>query len=151
MSVNFVERACDFMLGKKSPLCLPGEKRIEMGGSFSQPNFSSLIRLLTRILTDQTLLQKYPLNENERKMFLFADLLKVMLSSQSAGKQFGQCLAAMCVDNIKMSKKVAKVFLKQISTSNYENVKSYLTALKPFVRLNDSLRQQRLEWVFGVS
>ena len=35
MSVQFVEKACDFMLGKKSPLCAPGEKRIEMGGSFS--------------------------------------------------------------------------------------------------------------------
>ena len=35
MKVNFVERACDFMLGKKSPLCGPGEKRVEMGGSFA--------------------------------------------------------------------------------------------------------------------
>ena len=35
LSVRFVERACDFMLGKKSSLCLPGEKRFEMGGSFN--------------------------------------------------------------------------------------------------------------------
>lgn len=50
-----------------------------------------------------------------------------------------------------MSRKVAKVFLKSISSATYENVKSYLTALKPFMRLEDSLRQQRLEWVFGIS
>jgi len=103
MSMHFVERACAFMLGNKSPLCTPGEKRIEMGGSFSSPNFSAIIKLLTKILTDPELLEKYPLNESEKKMFLHADLLKVMLSSQVAIKQFGQCLANMCKDNLKMS------------------------------------------------
>lgn len=52
LSVRFVERVCDFILGKKSPLCAPGEKRIEMGGSFSQPNFTPLIKMLTKILTN---------------------------------------------------------------------------------------------------
>ena len=52
MKVSFVEKACDFMLGKKSPLCAPGEKRAEMSGSFSSPNFTPLIKLLTKILTD---------------------------------------------------------------------------------------------------
>jgi hypothetical protein len=81
LKVRFVERACDFLLGKKSPICLPGEKRIEMGGSFNQPNFGPLIRLLIKILTNQKLLEEYPLNDIEKKMFLNADLLKVMLSS----------------------------------------------------------------------
>ena len=74
-------------------------------------------------------------------MFLHADLLKVMLSSSVAVKQFGQCLANMCRDNAKISMKVSKVFVKAISNSNFDNVKSYLSALKPFVRLDDSLRQ----------
>lgn len=129
------------MLGKKSALCAPGEKRYEMGSTFNGPNFTPLIKLLTKVLTDSDIINKYPLNEVEKKMFLHADLLKVMLSSSVAVKQFGQCLANMCRDNAKISMKVSKVFVKAISNSNFDNVKSYLSALKPFVRLDDSLRQ----------
>jgi hypothetical protein len=103
------------MLGKKSPLCGPGEKRVEMGGSFSSPNFTQIIKLLTKILTNTDLLAKYPLSDIEKKMFLNAELLKVMLSSQSGGKQFGECLANMCRDNLKLSQKVSKVFIKSIN------------------------------------
>jgi hypothetical protein len=151
MHVHFVEKACDFMLGKKSPLCAVGEKRFEMGGSFSTPNFTPLIKILTKILTNEQLLAKHPLTEMEKKIFLNNELLKTMLSSSTAGKQFGQCLANMCRDNLKLSKKVSKVFIKSINQSNYDNIKGYLTALKPFVKLDDSLKVQRLEWIFGVS
>lgn len=46
----------------------------------------------------------------------------------------------MCKGNEKLSMKVSKVFVKTISNSNYDTVKSYLSALKPFVRLDDELR-----------
>ena len=97
------------------------------------------------------MLDKYPLSDLEKKIFLNGELLKVMLSSSSGGKQFGECLANMCRDNLKLSKKVSKVFIKSINQSNYDNIKSYLTALKPFVKMEDSLKQQRLEWIFGIS
>jgi hypothetical protein len=86
MNVRFVERVCDFILGRKSPLCMPSEKRFEMGGSFSQPNFTPLIKMLTKILTNQALLDRYPLTDLEKKMFLDAELLKILLSNQSGGK-----------------------------------------------------------------
>jgi hypothetical protein len=57
----------------------------------------------------------------------------------------------MCKDNFKLSKKVAKVFIKSINNSNYDTIKNYLNALKPFLRLNDSLKEQKLEWIFGFS
>lgn len=72
-----------------------------------------------------------------------------MLGSSAGSKQFGQCLANMCKDNMKLSKKVAKTFIKSINNSNYDNVKNYLTALKPFLRVDDSLKLMKLEWVFG--
>jgi hypothetical protein len=122
-----------------------------MGGYYTQPNFSPLIKLLTKIMTDQELLAEFPLNNSEKTLFLHADLLKVMLGSVGSGKQFGQCLASMCRDSLKITKKVAKVFLKSISNANYETVKNYLTALKPFALLNDSIKAIRLEWIFGFS
>ena len=48
---RFLEKACDFLLGRKSPLCEPSHKRPEMGGSFTQPNFSPLIKLITQMIT----------------------------------------------------------------------------------------------------
>ena len=57
----------------------------------------------------------------------------------------------MCKDDLKMSKKVSRVFIKAINSANFDNVKSYLSALKPFLRINDSLKEVKLEWVFGFS
>jgi hypothetical protein len=57
----------------------------------------------------------------------------------------------MCKDNEKISRKVSKVFIKAINNSKYDNVRNYLMALKPFLKLSDSLKQQKLEWVLGFS
>ena len=57
----------------------------------------------------------------------------------------------MCKDNEKLSKKVSKVFIKVINGSKFDNVRNYLVALKPFLKMNDSLKQQKLEWVLGLS
>jgi hypothetical protein len=137
---NFIERACDFILGKKSPLVQPGEKRQDMGGSFSSPNFSALIKLITKMITNEELLALYPLSDSEKKMLLHQDLLNVILGASQGSKQFGQCLANMCKEDFKLSRKVAKVFVKAVNSSKYDNVKNYLVALKPFLKMNDSLK-----------
>lgn len=64
-----------------------------------------------------------------------------MLGSATVSKQFGQCLANMCKDNAKLSKKVTKVFLRSIEQAHLDKVKGYLKALKPFLRSDDSLKQ----------
>lgn len=48
-----------------------------------------------------------------------------------------------------MSRKVSKVFIKAINGSNSDNLKAYLKALKPFLRINDQYKQLKLEWIFG--
>ena len=55
----------------------------------------------------------------------------------------------MCKGDLKLSRKVSKVFIKAFNTSNSDNLKSYLKALKPFLRTDDDLKVQKLEWVFG--
>jgi len=56
----------------------------------------------------------------------------------------------MCHSNIKMSKKMAKVLVKGINLNDQAKNGLYLKALKKFLLVDDSLKQQRLEWVFGV-
>lgn len=123
-------------------------------GGYYQPNFTPIVKILIKILTTPVLLQKYPLSEQEKKMFLHAELLKTLLTSnKQGGKPFGQCLANMSKDNYKLSLKVSKIFIKSISASSHlqDNVKNYLAALKPFLRMDDSLKALKLEWIFGIS
>ena len=56
---KFIEKACDFLLGRKSPLCQPSDKRFEMGGSFSSPNFSPIIRLMTKMIRSTEMIEKF--------------------------------------------------------------------------------------------
>jgi len=148
--LKFVEKACDFMLGKKSPLCQTGERRADVGGAYAHPDFSSVVKLMASMITDEDLLARYPMTAIEKEMLLHQDLLKTMLGSATGSKQFGQCAANMCRDDAKLTKKVAKVFLSSIEQAQADTVKGYLKALKPFLLADDSLKQQKLEWVFGV-
>jgi hypothetical protein len=68
--VKYVERASDFMLGRKSPLCGTNERRPDLRGAYSHPDFSSVIKLMTALITDEKLLAKYPLSVVEKDMLL---------------------------------------------------------------------------------
>lgn len=138
------------MLGKKSPLCRPDESRTDPGGAYAHPDFSSVIKLMTAMITDEELRAKYPMSDLEKQMILHHDLLKTMLGSATASKEFGQCVANMCKGDAKLTKKVTKVFLSSIEQAHVDTVKGYLKALKPFLRSDDGLKMQKLEWVFGV-
>lgn len=41
-----------------------------MGGSFSAPNFGPIIKLITRMIQHQEFMEKYPLTDLEKKLFL---------------------------------------------------------------------------------
>jgi len=138
--LKFVSKACDFMLGKKSPLCKAGESRPEIGSYYSQPDFSGVIKLLALLIADEEVLEKYPLGQTERELILHPALLKTMLGSTTASKPFGICLAKMCKDDEVLSKKVAKVFLTSIEQAHQDSVRGYLKALRPFLCTDDSLK-----------
>lgn len=73
------------MLGRKSPLLEPNEKRIEMGG-YNAPNFTAFIKLITELVSNTDLIQRFPLSDVEKKLFLHPDLLKTMMSQQAGAK-----------------------------------------------------------------
>jgi hypothetical protein len=96
---QFILKACDFILGKKSPLVLPNEKRVEMGG-YNAPNFTPFVKLITTMISNEEILARFPLSEQEKKLVLHQELLKIMLGAASGAKQFGVCLANMCRNNL---------------------------------------------------
>lgn len=148
--IGMAEKIGDFILGEKSPLCGPKESRVSMGGSYSQPNFSAIMTLLVNLISDEETLKKYPLSEATHQMIQNKEILNKMMEPAAGSKGVGKQIVLMCKDNFKMSKKIAKVFIKGFNQTNVEKVSSFMKGVKKFLMVDDSLKQQRLEWIFGV-
>jgi len=102
-------------------------------------------------MSDQEMQEKYPLSDIENKMLADQTVLNELLSSADDNKHFVSCLTSMCKNNEQLSKKIAKVFLKQItSTSLDSKVAKYFKMLKKYMKIDDELKQKRMEWVFGI-
>jgi len=63
-----IEQIGDFILGEKSPLYKPGQKRQQMGGSYNKPNFAKIMKLLTVLMSNSEFQEKYPLSAEASKM-----------------------------------------------------------------------------------
>jgi hypothetical protein len=50
-------------------------------------------------------------------------------------------MATVCKGNYSQSKKVAKIFIRLVNSSSYDNVKNYLKALKPFLLIDDEFKR----------
>lgn len=128
-----------------------------MGGSYSTNSsmldLSPLIRLMTSILNEQSLLEKWPLSDAAKQMVQHKTILNKMLVSADGSKQLTCQLIEMCKENEGMSRKMAKVFIKMLNNNRTtpDVLFSVLKVLKKMLLLDDSLQRQRLEWVFGVS
>lgn len=72
---HFIEKAGDFILGKKSPLWREEDCRQELNlGGYNPPNLGPLIGLITKMI-QSPLRKEYPLNEVEEEMIMAKELL----------------------------------------------------------------------------
>lgn len=143
-----IEKFLDFILGSRSPLCAKDEVRPSMTGNYTQPNFSPLIKVVTTMIDDD-LVKIYPMSDVGNKMLQDKEMLGQLIEATPPKSDFAS-FCEMCHGNIKMSKKMAKVLVKGINLNEQAKNGLYLKALKKFLLVDDSLKQQRLEWVFGV-
>ena len=72
-----------------------------------------------------------------------------MMEPGEGKENYTGMLTSMCKDNFAMSKKIAKVYVKGINKS-YDNLDSTLEGIANFLRIDDSLKQLKLEWILGV-
>ena len=63
---------------------------------------------------------------------------------------FSDILTEMAKDNEKISKKMAKAYLKGVNKTGLESLSSSLKKIRKFLAINDSLKKERMEWIFGV-
>jgi len=60
---NMIQRIGDFILGNKSPFLAEGEQRANMGGQYSQPEFTHIMKLFNLMMQLPEYLEKFPLSE----------------------------------------------------------------------------------------
>ena len=57
----------------------------------------------------------YPLSENSQAIVSSKEVLKIIMNPQEKSPEFKDLLFKMCKDNLKLSKKMAKVHIKAIN------------------------------------
>ena len=60
---NMIRYLGDFVLQENSPYFDAGQIRTQMGGNYGNPNFSSVLKIIILMISDRTMMDKYPLDE----------------------------------------------------------------------------------------
>jgi hypothetical protein len=84
-------------------------------------------------------------------MLLHKNILKIMFGSGQPAEFIGIVLCSVCRNDSVLSKKVCKLMLKQVNTYHSETFRQYMTAISVLLRKKDSIQDQKLEWILGIS
>jgi hypothetical protein len=146
----------DFVLQEESPLWNETDDRAKMGTTSSissaysvTPNFSSLLKLITTMISDEAMVAKYPLNEVQTQMVKSQGILSKMMEPGDGDHDFTDLLCGMAKNNGQVSEQMAEAYLKGVSKSSAASVAA-LASLQKLLAINDNLKRVRMEWVLGV-
>ena len=148
---DMIRHLGDFILQENSPYNEPGQVRTSMGGNYGNPNLSKVLKTVIMMINDRALMEKYPLNEKNQAIVAHKDILAKMIDpGDGAGAEFTDLLISMAVDNEKVTKKMAKAYLKGVAKPGNEQILTALKQIRAFLKIDDSLKAQRLEWIMGL-
>ena len=69
---------------------------------------------------------------------------------EGSNADFSGVLTGMAYENIKISKKMAQAYLKGLNKTGIEPIILSLKQIRHFLKINDSLKKLRLEWIMGI-
>lgn len=151
LSHHTIEKIGDFMLEGKSPYLYEGEVRPCMGTAYTKPELGQIMNLFNFMISQTELLEKYPLDAKANLMFEQKDMLEKLLMPLD-NKTPNQMIFKLATDNLKMTRNTCRAILGGFMfVHQLEKVKFGLTVLKQFILMDDGLKTQRIEWLFGVS
>ena len=120
-----------------------------MGSSFVSVNFTPLVKLITVMMTEHELLKIHPMSEVTKQMISSKEVLSKMMDP-AGGADTSKEVILMCQNDLRLSKKVAKLLLKGINQYQAEKVAKNLKLIKKFLRIDDEFKMTRIEWTLGV-
>lgn len=154
----------DFFLAERSPIRPPEEKRMWMGNSWTRPMFDSLVQTIcylsrntdTRSSTDYEIPSTaisdrlFPPGEKEKLVIWSKQFATKAIKESFEADNVGRLIAHWSYKNRENSEMFAKVFLKGINETEYEEVAPFLKALHHFLSIKDELQSLRFEWLLGI-
>ena len=78
-----LQTLCDFILGDKSPI-ISQTQRVQMGGSYSQPNFQPLMKVISKMMSAKSLLEQYTLSQEVASMLTNKIILGKIVEDNAA-------------------------------------------------------------------
>lgn len=146
----------DFFLEKNSPVSQPNIKRYEMGNQAAEPQFASLMELVTFLIQQVTSSEnlgkqedKFKLTPEAIKCIQADDLIQKHIKCGGKMDQIGKLVLHMCRDNKKYSKKVCKLMLRVINDYEVSKISQHFDLMGDLITLSDSFQKYRLEWILG--
>lgn len=101
-------------------------------------------------MSDEKMVAKYPLSAEETAIVCHKEILQKMIEpAENSDTDFTDLLLGMCKNNRKLSKKMAKAYLKGLSKTQTDISGRTLSAVKRFLQIDDELKPIRIEWIFG--
>jgi len=128
---DIIDLLVDFVFGERKP----GD--VQMGGSYAQPNFTPLNKVITLCLSQTEMIKKYEKQAAVNQLMTKSSFLKKALEENVEKDDFAQQITDWCKENFKMSKKLSKIFLKAFAMT--ANIQKYLKAVKKFLCIKDSM------------
>ena len=92
-----------------------------MGNVYNKPNFSPLLGIVSRMITNKELIEKYPLSEDATKIVQSDKLIKMLLEPEN---DFDGNMALMCKDNLKLTSIMTKKLLKIINGYSLDDLQA---------------------------
>lgn len=122
-----------------------------MGSAYGNPNLGKILATIIIMISDKTMMAKYPLEELDQAIVSHKDILAKMIDpGDGSNVDFSELLTSMAVDNAKISKKMAKTYLKGLAKTQNEALATALRQIRSFLKIDDTLKASRREWIFGI-
>jgi hypothetical protein len=141
-------------------------KRAAMGNSYDQPplvNFLSLMKTLVLASvnpyppetgregkgsgTDLT-----PLTKAASDLLLYKDYLSLLMAEAATRKKSEQVvpiITSLVTEQKKLSERLIRAAIHEIEEKPYDKIRAYFRVLLALVNLEDSLQDQRVEWILA--
>ena len=93
------------------------------------------MKVFTVMMMDQEMIAKYPLTPNAKLIVESKEILSILMKES----EYSGLVSEMCKDNVKLSKKMAKVHIKGINKVIEEDFEKSLKSLRTYLLLKDDL------------
>ena len=113
-----------------------------MGGTYQNPNFSKILKTIIMMISDAPMMEKYPLNDLNQAVVSHKNIIQQMIEpAEGSNTDFTSLLLNMAKNNVKISKKMAKTYLKNSAKPGPDAPAQALQQIAEYLKIEDSLKQ----------